>query len=254
MDETKNMTIVIPVRIDSKEREENLETVLKALIKTTCSDIIILEADSVRRVFFSENNSRVNYIFIEDKDSIFHRTRYLNILIKYCKTDIVGVWDTDVLIPFKQINQCVHQVLNGVTLCYPYDGHFIPLGYETSIEVRQDVLCFLENIKTTTIKTIMGRPSVGGAFIFNKEQYIKAGGENENFYGWGPEDAERLKRMEILDKPIRRVSGPLFHLYHPKGINSLPDSGTREKNNIKELIRISQMNKEDLKRDVKTWS
>ena len=29
--------------------------------------------------------------------------------------------------------------------------------------------------------------------------YLRAGGENEAFYGWGPEDAERVKRLEILD-------------------------------------------------------
>jgi hypothetical protein len=63
----------------------------------------------------------------------------------------------------------------------------------------------------------MGRSSVGGAFIVNKQRYLKGGGENENFYGWGPEDAERLKRMEILEEPTQRIEGPLFHLHHPRG-------------------------------------
>ena len=47
-----------------------------------------------------------------------------------------------------------------------------------------------------------GPNSVGGAFLVNKNVYIKYGGENQHFYGWGPEDAERCKRMEILGLPI----------------------------------------------------
>lgn len=49
---------------------------------------------------------------------------------------------------------------------------------------------------------------------------MRTGGENEYFYGWGMEDMERVKRMEILGLPVSRVDGSLFHLFHYRNENS----------------------------------
>lgn len=57
--------------------------------------------------------------------------------------------------------------------------------------------------------------------MVNMESYKNAGMENEDFYGWGLEDGERFYRMYSLGYKIRRVQGPLFHLTHSRGINSM---------------------------------
>ena len=90
-------------------------------------------------------------------------------------------------------------------------------------------------------------------FIVNKHKYLKAGGENENFYGWGPEDAERFKRMEILEGAVERVDGPLFHLHHPRGINSTFGNDERDKKNLFEFIKICRMNTRQIKKYIETW-
>ena len=61
---------------------------------------------------------------------------------------------------------------------------------------------------------------VGGAFLANRESYIRSGLENENFYGWGIEDGERFARWKNMGFTIERIEGPIFHLSHPRGINS----------------------------------
>ena len=61
---------------------------------------------------------------------------------------------------------------------------------------------------------------VGGAFLANLKTYKKSGLENENFYGWGLEDGERVARWGNLNYKIHRVTGPLFHLSHGRGVNS----------------------------------
>ena len=78
--------------------------------------------------------------------------------------------------------------------------------------------------------------SVGGAFLVNKEFYLYAGGENENFYGWGPEDAERVKRLEIFNMSIYFTPGELFHLWHPVGKNSCFANHEVERKNRLELL------------------
>lgn len=252
MDVTSQLTIVIPVRIDCKERKENLDAVLNSLLKMTNSFVIILEADTVQRYSCKEKSERVEYIFIHDDNLIFYRTRYLNLLLKISETNIVGIWDTDVILDCNQIKNAANAVNNGITLCYPYDGRFLFLSSEQSYNVRSDVASFLENETKDKMKApILGRPSVGGAFIVNKQRYLQAGGENENFYGWGPEDAERFKRLEILEEPIARIEGPLFHLYHPRGVNSTFDRDKRDKSNVGELIKICRMNKIELEQHIR---
>lgn len=254
MDLTSELTIVIPVRIDSKERKENLDVVLFSLLNTTNAFIIILEADTEQRYYCNEINNRLNYLFVQDNNPIFHRTHYLNNLLNLSKTNIVGVWDTDVILDGSQINEAVKAIKNGITFCYPYDGRFLFLGIEQSNKIRKDVLTFLHDKPCSELETLcIGRPSAGGAFVVNKQRYLKDGGENENFYGWGPEDAERLKRMEILNEPIKRIQGFLFHMYHPRGINSTCGL-ERDKNNIQELIKICQMRKDQLQEYINTWN
>jgi len=255
MDVTSELTIVIPVRIDCKERKENLGAVLYSLLNATDAFIITMEADTEQRYHWQEANHRSTHIFVRDDNSVFHRTRYLNKLLNLAKTDIVGIWDTDVILDAAQIKHAVNAVKNGVTLCYPYDGRFLFLSPAQSENARNGVISFLKDKNFDGKGAFsMGRPSVGGAFIVNKQRYLKGGGENENFYGWGPEDAERLKRMEILGEPTQRIEGPLFHLHHPRGINSTFGGDERSKKNVGELIKICGMNAIQLKEYIDTWA
>jgi glycosyltransferase involved in cell wall biosynthesis len=246
IDLTNELTIVIPVRIDCRERKENLDTVIHCFLNETSAKIIVLEADKEQLYNYPISNKRLLIHFVKDDDPVFHRTRYLNQLLKMSETNIVGIWDTDVILKTKQIIDAVKAVKSGATLCYPYDGRFVFLNQNQSEQAKQDVISFLSEHSETELQPFLERPSAGGAFVVNRQRYIQSGGENENFYGWGPEDTERLKRMEILEEPVNRIKGELFHLYHPRGINSIPMSSDLEKNNTRELINICQMNKEQL--------
>lgn len=256
MDVTKKLTIVIPVRIDCIERKENLDTIIHSLLMTTEAQIIILEADIIRKYYNCniEKNKKMRYVFIEDRNLIFHRTHYLNQLLRMSHTDIVGVWDTDVLLTDEQLKRGVLEIINGVTLCYPYDGRFVFLDKNKSNIARLDVLSFLADQSKEELPSLLGRPSVGGAFIVNKRTYLQCGGENECFWGWGPEDAERFKRMEILEEKISRISGSLYHLTHPRGEDSTISNNTRYMNNLKEFLKICKMNKNSLIDYIKSWS
>ena len=52
MDVTSELTIVIPVRIDCKERKENLDAVLYSLLNATDAFIITMEADTEQRYYW----------------------------------------------------------------------------------------------------------------------------------------------------------------------------------------------------------
>ena len=54
MDITSELTIVIPVRMDSKEREENLRSILSYLISYTSATILIMEVDEEQKFFLKK--------------------------------------------------------------------------------------------------------------------------------------------------------------------------------------------------------
>ncbi len=81
----------------------------------------------------------------------------------------------------------------------------------------------------------------------NRVAYLRAGGENEAFYGWGPEDAERVKRLEILELPIARVKRTVISSSSSEGINSGFDMGERDKRNLEALLSTCGRSKEMLR-------
>lgn len=160
-----------------------------------------------------------------------YRTRYLNELLRNAQHSIVGIWDADVLIPEAQLIAGVWHILGGCVLCFPYNGTFRFLEKERSNAIRKNV----DELQAGEGYCLLGRPSVGGAFLVNKTEYLEAGGENEGFYGWGPEDAERVKRLEILELPIARTKGALYHLHHERKPDIGVDNRKKAQHNQKVL-------------------
>ena len=254
---SKGVSIVIPVRIDSIERERNLDLLLDQLTTIKDVDIRIIEADRFPLYKLKQKYKNVVYNFVEDTDFIFHRTKYLNILLNDTESDIVGIWDTDVIIPINQILEAVMAIQTGqAVMSFPYDGRFYMLSPEDSclFEKNNFVGNLNNGISQSGFFLAHGFHSVGGAFFVNRRIYIKNGGENEHFYGWGPEDAERVKRIEILNLPLFRSKGPLYHLYHPRTINSSFGSDKLEIQNRNEFLKVCSMTRPELNDYIKTWN
>lgn len=246
-DNTIQLSVVIPVRIDSRSRLENLQTVVAYLLHNTQSLIIILEADDSSKIDILADSERLKVHYIQDSNLIFHRTKYINQLLKLAQTPYVGIWDSDILVDSNSIRESVAAIENGAVLSLPYDGNFIFLSDEITQKARKKITSFNNGSLGSLGEGFhLIRPSVGGAYIVNKEGYISAGGENEHFIGWGPEDMERVKRLEILGFSIHRSKGSLFHLHHPRGVNSILGSDQRAINNLDEFVRICSMTKEEL--------
>lgn len=224
----KDVTFIIPVRMDSIIRLENLLVVIKC-IKKFNSKIIILESGKyksfTKRLF--PQKYEIEYRFVNDDDIVFYRTRFINMALEFVDTPYVAVWDADVIVDDKQIVESMTILRSGdADVSFPYDGDFL----NTDIPMRdlflekQDIR-FLYRYKNY-MNSLYGENFIGGGFIINKEKYINAGKENENYYGWGPEDLDRVQRWKAMEYKIHRSQGPMFHLCHPRDINGIPRSTT----------------------------
>lgn len=247
------LTFLIAIRIDSIERLENLILSVGFLQKYFSTNIYILEAASfnsgiVQKYF----NRSVKYEFIEDCDPIFHRTKYFNHMIASCPTEYIALWDADIIVNKSAILEGLDLLRNKqYDVVYPYDTNF----YEVptilrNIFARNKNILFLEK-SLSKMKKLYDCPMVGGGVMINKEKFIEAGMENENYYGWGNDDWDRYYRFIQLNYSISHTNNVLFHLTHPRACNSKFRSIYQENISRDELLLTKSRSSEETKNIIK---
>lgn len=239
-----DLTMGIPIRVDSTDRIRNLGAIIEFLKKFESLSIIVLEADAKSMVMDMDG---VKKIFIEDHNPLFHKNKYIKKLLNSTITKFVGIWDCDVVVSKQMIEDAMNQLRSNLAdMSIPYNGLFYnvtnPL-LETFL-ASGDVDMLLEN--QGALPLFFGHHSCGGAFIVNKEKHFETGGENLGFTSWGPEDLERYKRWEICGMRVHRGDEPMFHLHHQRGANSMyAGKEVRQQLNL-ELIKTCRSTKEEL--------
>ena len=219
----KDVTFLVLVRLDSIERVENLLASTSYLVSNFETRVEVLEVSSYNNGIIKKLlNKKANYTFLEDDDPILFRTKYLNRMLSSVKTPFVAVWDVDVLLATDQIIETMDILRSGrADFVFPYEKKML----DTSMILRKQFfkkrkIDFL-NKNTDKMKEMYPPVPIGGAFFCKLDSYIKTGLENEDFYGWGVEDGERYLRWKNSEFKVERVKGALFHLSHPRGINSI---------------------------------
>jgi predicted glycosyltransferase involved in capsule biosynthesis len=179
------------------------------------------------------------------------RTFLLNEMAKDSNTPIIVNYDADVLLKLEQYKDSVEAIRqNKVDMIYPYNGRFM--------DIFGPVLDTVMN--TLSVETLQEKDgncihpnSLGGAIFWNKQKFIEAGMENENFVSWGYEDNERLVRSQKLGYRVGRIDGPCWHMHHASSTNSANTSHKAYFDNQQEFQKVSNMTPVQLKDYVKTW-
>lgn len=250
-----DVTFLIAVKLDSIDRLENIIMVIDFLSFHFKTNIQILEASNYNsRILEQLLKPNADVTFVEDYDPVFHRTKYINQLIKQCQSPLLAIWDADIIIDPIQILKAVELLRSKeASFCFPYKDKFL----DTSLILRE-IFLKTKNIKILRenegkMKLLYQPDPIGGAFFAITDDYIASGMENENFYGWGREDGERLIRWEILGYQYKRINGPLYHLSHQRGINSTFHSKNQDDIKWMEIQRIKSMSKKELIKTINSW-
>ena len=206
-------TFIIPVRIDSMIRLENLLMSVESIVRHFQTRISILEASSYPNEIIPSliKDDAVEYTFLMDKAPVFYKTKYLNILVRQVDTSLVCIWDADVILDHVQIVDAVEKLRSDAyDIAYPYNG---------------------------------------GAVFAQTEQYRRAGMENEAFYGWGLEDGERHYRWLEFGYRIYRSDGCLFHLSHPRDQNGMFRSRMHSEKAVHDMNEVVNYSKGELRKE-----
>ena len=252
----QDISFLIPVRLDSVIRLENLMVVIDFLHHHLRSPILVLEASAYKTgIIPAFAGNKINYWFEEDRDDIFHRTKYINTLVGFSTTPYVAIWDCDDIIPPKQIFAALKCIKDGESsFVFPYAKEFLDTGMilrEIFIKNRDHTVFTSHKAK---MMSMYGPDPIGGAFLANLQDYKATGIENPNFYGWGREDGERIHRWKGLGYNHNRIDGPLFHLSHPRGINSSFHSNREDQGKWNDILYIKSLGKKELNNKIQEWS
>ncbi len=261
MIDLRNTTFIIPIYIESEDRAKNLETVIKYLTKHFDTNIIICE-------WASQTGARLlnslgiyapikHYLFrhaIGDL-KVFHRTLFLNEMLRLVKTPVVVNYDIDILLAPDVYKECERLILSGKDLVYPYfwgnSQYKVNYSGRDKINKTLDLNCLEESDKQ------IERSEYGHCQFFNSASYREGGMEDENFISYGPEDKWRGLRFQRLGYNVMWAEGYVYHLEHSRGINSSSENPYIQKNNelflfldslSEEQIKIHYKNQDYLKK------
>jgi hypothetical protein len=213
----KNFSFLIPLRIESPDRERNLKLCVKYLKRHLPACTIFVKESDEKPKFPKSLKSLVNYEFEKNSDSFFHRTRILNEMLFKVDTPIVSNYDVDVVLPPSTFYEAEKMILKeNYDLVYPYGEGLclwlVKFENPNYFEKTLDISSFKELEKSGT-----GR----GHVHFLKTSSLRKGYMiNENYISYGPEDEEFFQRFEKLGFKIGRVNDLIYHIEHSRTENS----------------------------------
>lgn len=218
-----NSTFIIPLKIDSEDRIDNLQITTNYILNNFKTNLMILEADTEPKAKNLIDKS-IDYIFYEtkEKDGPFHRTKFLNIMLNKAKTKCVINYDIDAILPLPAYKFAYDLILNNeADLVYPFEYGKMQheINNQGKIKFQKDFS--LEGLTDSDFSIKNHLSEVGHCQFFDRQVYIDNGMENEYFISYGPEDKERFERFLKFKKKIHFIKGsPVYHLQHYRGNDS----------------------------------
>lgn len=261
MIDLSNVTFIIPLRIDTDDRLRNIILITSFLLNKFKCKVIIKESDEMSKfntwalpkINSICDTTNLKYIFEENHEDNFHRTRLLNEMVLMTETDIVVNYDTDIVLPISSYVKAKEMIDSGeCDVVYPYkfgeysERKVLP---KTRVEDEDDlknffnapfVKKFISNFEPEVLDEYygyaqnvngIGWAEYGMVQFFKTEVYKKGYLENENFIAYAPEDVERHHRWKLLGYNIGRVDSHAYHLEHKRTENSGFNNPFMQKNN-----------------------
>lgn len=255
-----DLTVVIPVKIDTKDRLHNLEIVLN-YFKNNFKNVslIVIEQDVKNSLEEKVKAFGFDHIFRENY-GCFHKTWNFNLAIASTNTKYILAYDCDAIFKPKAIFEALQRLKeNKTSFIYPYNTYMVQIKKH----------CFAK-INTLTLESINNLPHIhhgnksildktnfdllygdinwdctGGALMFNKKDFFLAGAYNPNIISYGCEDNEIDVRVKKLNYTVERLQDyNCYHLEHDRSTDSHYNNFF--KNNESEFQKIKQFSDREL--------
>jgi len=191
----RGLELIITYRGASQERRDNLRGVLRHLNRTYSDyQIWLIEADAAPTFSWSEfGDSKIKHVFIHDTGP-FPKARLVNL------GALMDQNSSDVLCPFTR----VLNVSGNRRQSFIESGNFDEFAPFLASDLPDDM-------------SLLYVSTPGAINFFRRAEFIRVGGLNPGFIGWGGEDDElfvRAARLGVRWHSFSNLQATLFHLNH----------------------------------------
>jgi len=217
--------------MDSVGRYRNLEIVIDYIKSNIDCDILVSEYDIKSKIDCYKLG--VNHFFTKSFTNVFNKSICVNKACNYLKDEpFLCICDADILFNVKSINESIESIKGEFDFSLPYNKEVYSISADTFINSKK-VFNLLPKNK------LYSSSSIGGIILFKNSSFIKSGGYNEKFKGWGGEDYEFWIRINKLEFKIHRSDGCLYHInhfrFHPSRNMKQVEFNSTELDKIKEM-------------------
>jgi hypothetical protein len=224
----ENISFIIPIKIDSNDRLENLSFICKYLrYKYINSQIIIVECDKISNLINISEELKVDYYFLNLER--FSKTRAINLGLINSNKNFICVWDADMIVSPHAITKGI-EILEkkAINLVIPHNQIYINikndlksnflLNFHLNIDKLHSVKKFIKSISNDKMDIYTCH---GGVILTRKCTLESVGGFNLLMTSYGWEDTEILLRYKNLGLNYCFISDySAIHLDHYRGEDS----------------------------------
>lgn len=249
-----DLSFVIPIRVDTPDRLENCETILRFLLKHFPeAEIQLIEEDTQTKTASLRQAFPTVAWHFKFNDKHFSRGAALNTGFLRSSRRCVCAYDTDILLDPRAVRRAVRLIRSGRwSIVIPFNLIFVELsgGRRKSVIESLDIGGLSRIARLTDVPKhpeIAARVLSGAIMLCDRDIAVMEGGYNRKMISYGWEDIEFFKRFEKLGYFSYMLGGfNLIHLDHQRG----PDSRINDMYEINrmEFEKVVNMSKAELRK------
>lgn len=195
-DMIKELSVILPYRPDTPEREEILSWLLcRYQIMLPDAEIVVAD-DPLRTVEFN-------------------RARARNYGAGLATRDLLYFVDADTMFFVPNLYRAVQMAVLAETYVYPYNVYFNATEAYTNWILQRTPAWIPREDEIDYDHRLTESPA--GNLVISRAAFETVGGWDERFECWGFEDNAFRVYADVLWGPHSRVPGFTVHLYHPPG-------------------------------------
>jgi hypothetical protein len=175
----------------------------------------------------------VTHSFLPTKTSseVYNRSAAFNHGVKKATGKVMLLHDNDMLVPADYCSGIYRIISSGYEAVNTKRFVF----YLNRLHTEKIMESF-ERIPDDSPEYIVQNLEAGGSMAITREAYVRIGGMDEEFIGWGGEDIEFWRRCSVLNRWIWGYQ-PIIHLWH----KSQPLKDMKDNPNILKIKELEQM-------------
>ena len=161
----------------------------------------------------------------------FNKAAACNAGFREAQASVVGFIDADMVLNPAALLGCFKRVMLNDEVIRPF-GSLVELSQVESAKYLQaGSLPAGDYSLRDDSRGSEHIPACGGAFVIRSERYLKAGGMDERFLGWGGEDNAFGMALDLIgSNSLLLKAEPAFHLWHQRTQASRYEHENYEKN------------------------